>query len=155
MEFVTIETYGRKQVFTKEFADSMSYNALELKAYLHYFEQEKYEERMPMYAERAILEKLKELQKNVPDPNHGICMNLDILLNNNIDGSNHIMKYFDEWFGNKSAYPVEGKAESNTDNINKVGYLNNPKKWDISTKFGKKRHELLQRLIDTYKQLVK
>lgn len=100
--------------------------------------------------EERILEALKKLQSgNVPKPQYGICLNLDILLVD-IDGSNYIMTYFDEWFGNKSAYPVEGKQKTkDTDDLNKVGYDNNPEKWNPDTKFGKKRLELVQRLIDT------
>lgn len=97
--------------------------------------------------------KLKELRAAVPivpSPKHGICLNIDMAVGGSIDASNAIMEKFDEWFGNKSAYPVEGKLESQKSDLNKVGYMNNPRKWDASTKFGLKRIELLDRLIEEF-----
>ena len=99
----------------------------------------------------TFIRKLCELYQsvpNVPYPNRGICYNIDVAVGNTIDASNAVMNYFDEWFGNKSAYPVEGKLETQSTDLKKVGYLNNPKKWDKDTKFGLKRIELLMRLIE-------
>lgn len=101
----------------------------------------------------VLLTKLKELQDAVPyvpAPNHGICLNIDIAVGGTIDASDAVMTKFDEWFGNKAAYPVEGKQESQSTDLKKVGYMNNPKKWDANTKFGLKRIELLDRLIEEY-----
>lgn len=101
----------------------------------------------------VLLNKIKELRDAVPFvpvPKHGICFNIDLAVGNSIDASNIIMTMFDEWFGNKSAYPVEGKLESQKSDLNKVGYMNNPRKWDASTKFGLKRIELLDRLIEEF-----
>lgn len=99
----------------------------------------------------VLLNKLKELREAipfVPVPTHGICLNIDVAVGDTIDASNAVMVLFDEWFGKKSAYPVEGKMDSPKEDLNKVGYLNNPRKWDGSTKFGLKRIELLERLIE-------
>lgn len=105
-----------------------------------------------MMKEERILEALKLLKRGVvPRREYGICMNLDILLHD-IDGSDYIMTYFDEWFGNKAAYPVEGKQRTDKSDLNKVGYENNPEKWNPDTKFGKKRLELVQRLIDAIEE---
>lgn len=101
----------------------------------------------------VVLTKLKELQDSVPyvpAPNHGICLNIDIAVGGTVDASDAVMTKFDEWFGNKSAYPVEGKQESQSSDLKKVGYMNNPKKWDANTKFGLKRIELLDRLIEEF-----
>lgn len=101
----------------------------------------------------VLLTKLKELQDAspyVPVPNHGICLNIDIAVGGTVDASDAVMTKFDEWFGNKSAYPVEGKQESQSSDLKKVGYMNNPKKWDANTKFGLKRIELLDRLIEEF-----
>lgn len=110
-----------------------------------------YKEQFTTNTEDVLLNKLKELRDAVPFvpvPNHGICLNIDIAVGNTIDASDAVMTLFDEWFGNKSAYPVEGKMDSPKADLNKVGYLNNPRKWDSSTKFGLKRIELLERLIE-------
>lgn len=98
--------------------------------------------------------KLQELMDSVPyvpAPKHGICMNIDIAVGSTIDASDTVMTKFDEWFGNKSAYPVEGKQESQSSDLKKVGYMNNPQKWAANTKFGQKRIELLDRLIEEFK----
>lgn len=104
--------------------------------------------------QEKILEALNVIKIKVPDTNYGICFNVDLVLTElgytNVDGSNFVMNYFDIWFGNKSAYPVEGKQSTGSDlNLNKVGYENNPEKWNPDTKFGAKRIELLNRLIAT------
>ena len=101
----------------------------------------------------VVLTKLKELQDAVPyvpAPNHGICLNIDIAVGGTVDASDAVMTKFDEWFGNKAAYPVEGKQESQSSDLKKVGYMNNPKKWAANTKFGLKRIELLERLVEEF-----
>ena len=93
---------------------------------------------------------LKNAIPNVPFPDKGICYNMDKACGGYVDASDLLMTTFEEWFGNKAAYPVEGKIESSSTDLKKVGYLNNPKKWDKDTKFGLKRIELLQRVIDNF-----
>lgn len=97
------------------------------------------------------LQELHDAAPYVPVPNHGICLNIDIAVGGTVDASDAVMTKFDEWFGNKAAYPVEGKQESQSSDLKKVGYMNNPKKWDANTKFGLKRLELLERLVDEFK----
>lgn len=93
---------------------------------------------------------LKAAIPNVPYPDKGMCYNMDKACGGCFDASDVLMTLFDEWFGNKAAYPVEGKMETSSTDLKKVGYLNNPKKWDKDTKFGLKRIELLQRVIDNF-----
>lgn len=96
------------------------------------------------------LQELHDAAPYVPAPNHGICLNIDIAVGGTVDASDAVLCKLDEWFGNKAAYPVEGKQESQSSDLKKVGYMNNPKKWDANTKFGLKRLELLERLVDEF-----
>jgi|AGFT01.1.fsa_nt_gi hypothetical protein len=96
------------------------------------------------------LVQLKDAIPNVPFPDKGICYNMDKACGGVFDASDVLISLFEEWFGNKAAYPVEGKMETGSTDLKKVGYLNNPKKWDKDTKFGLKRIELLQRVIDNF-----
>lgn len=147
--YMTVKNYGKLLQKARNESDSNVTSSIQQVVGLIYKSQ------FNANPEDVLLNKLKELREsvpNVPVPKHGICLNIDMAVGGSIDASDMVMSRFDEWFGNKSAYPVEGKMDSPKSDLNKVGYLNNPRKWDDSTKFGKKRIELLDRLIEEFKK---
>ena len=87
---------------------------------------------------------LKSLLVNVPNKTVGICQNIDNLV------SGLFKPRFEEalgswplWDNDSNACPVEGCV---------FKYLENTRKWDKRTKYGKRRYDLLNHLIKFFEE---
>jgi len=89
---------------------------------------------------KKILEVLNDLKLGtISKPNHGICINLMFKLDCTDCISEFTNQAFTQIYGNEDSYPIEG---------NSLGYIQNKDKWNPDTEYGKKRLELLDKLIE-------
>lgn len=94
----------------------------------------------------TLVEALKSLLKEVPDKEFGICCNLeDKLKVQRPLGWSEAIKSWDGFItGGSVVCPVENDV---------MVHLDDQRKWDKRTKFGKRRYSLLNHLIKYYEEL--
>lgn len=89
---------------------------------------------------KKILEVLNNLKAGtIPKPNHGICVNLMLTLDCTDCISEFADTAFEQIYGSSVSYPIEGTS---------LSYIQNKDKWNPDTEYGKKRLELLDKLIE-------
>lgn len=164
IEYVTVQTFNRTQVYTKEFLDKVGEKELVKLAYKHYREQEKYNGsdgkpttfkglfvgnevlKKVLYKEeyQYIFKALNDIQSGIDrNDDYGICHNLQKKV------LKHIEKGFIYAFLQRSIkdilnpensqYPIEGDY---------ISFKANTLKWSPLEEFGQKRLVLLKNMID-------